>query len=623
LEVSDGILIFVEDVWIDRNKNAWKTSLPTCLTKSLSPLSGQSEFSHLVESWELTSGALLDCYRPPAAESARSQLDTTSRIDNDRNAQTDDSVLPSWVRSSPKVDAPRRNIFSDESGISYSSAPRKRSQMGAPSSSGSPSSSSWSAREGSEWRSDRSGTAGGGRGSRFGMRSDNDRTPRINSDRSMMTPKETKAFNSILNGMYKDHTGASTAKGAQSVESVESPESDKPERVVSAPLGYLDADPADSSRSTPNYNSAQSGSSTSNSNPSRTPRPVKPTMPAHEMEQATYDEFDRQKEIISGLGSDLEVWEWARENVFQTPSKAANLAEGETGAGQVELERKTRSPAFPASYSLVLAYLIKVFRDEFKNPHLALSAFTLARSHSIQSYVSGCSTAAYNEALETYWKSFRNLRRVEECVKEMSVNGVGWDRNTSRILSGIIETLSETQLSSPSTQFGAGQRCLEAEFGTEVLIRLGALEKRVEADVRSKEKGVRMLLGQLAAERRKREAASRPAVLPEVEEEERWGGRDDGEGEGDEDGGRWEDDEEKRGGRREYGRGDRARSYEGSSGRSYEGGNRGRSYEDRGRGRPYESGNQGRSYEGGQRRQSYPRRDDDGRSSSSRAESWR
>jgi len=40
LEVSDGILIFVEDVSIDRNKNAWKTSLPTCLTKSLSPLSG-------------------------------------------------------------------------------------------------------------------------------------------------------------------------------------------------------------------------------------------------------------------------------------------------------------------------------------------------------------------------------------------------------------------------------------------------------------------------------------------------------------------------------------------------------------------------------------------------------
>jgi hypothetical protein len=254
-------------------------------------------------------------------------------------------------------------------------------------------------------------------------------------------------------------------------------------------------------------------------------KPVKPVMPAHEMEQEAYEEFDKAKETISSLGSDLEVWEWARENVFRISGP-----DTKPGAGD--------QSGFPSSYSLVLTYLIRLFREEFGNPHLAISSFSLARSHSIQSYVAGCSTAAYNEALETYWKSFRNLRRVEECVKEMGINGVGWDRNTSKILSSIIEDLSETQMASSSTSFGSGQRRLEAEFGTEVLIRLGSLEKRVEKDVASKEKGVRMLLGNLAAERRKREAASKPALLPSPEENE-W--RDDGfqDDESDQDG--WDD----------------------------------------------------------------------------------
>lgn len=326
-------------------------------------------------------------------------------------------------------------------------------------------------------------------------------------DRTRMSPKESKAFDQISN------TGAGRA-GLQVGK-----EGSGGVRPVSARLGQLD--PSDrydrGSGSTsgfpPNYPHSQPRAIDPPIG-SRIPRPVRPTMPAHEVDQAAHDEFDRVKEILSGLGSDLAVWEWARENVFRTKSTTtgASATDGETQEGDRE--------AFPGSYSLVLAYLIKLFREEFHNPHLALSAFTLARSHSIRSYVAGCSTAAYNEALSTYWGNFRNLRRVEECVREMSVNGVGWDRHTSKILSGIIENLSETQLSSPAAQFGAGQRRLEAEFGTEVLLRLAALEKRVQADVESKEKGVRMLLGQLHAEKRRREAAGRPAELPTVQEEE-------------------------------------------------------------------------------------------------------
>jgi hypothetical protein len=128
--------------------------------------------------------------------------------------------------------------------------------------------------------------------------------------------------------------------------------------------------------------------------------------------------------------------------------------------------------------------------------------------------------------IKTHWDNFRNLRRVEECVREMAVNGVGWDRNTSKILSRIVESLSKTQLSSRSN-FGEGQRRLEAEFGTQVLLKLGALEQRVEQDVEEKEKRVRMMLGKLSAERRRREAAMRPADMPEPKEtlyenEEEW-----------------------------------------------------------------------------------------------------
>ena len=318
--------------------------------------------------------------------------------------------------------------------------------------------------------------------------------PRKN-DRSKMSTKETKAFHQILDDMYKVH-GASGPSVPPATKAEPAVHTQSPVSPVSARLGHLST----ASDQPTSYEQQKSQPKTTSVS-----KPVKPAMPAHEMEQEAYEEFDQAKETISSLGSDMEVWEWARENVFRVSG-----SETSPGAGD--------QSGFPSSYSLVLTYLIKLFREEFGNPHLAISSFSLARSHSIQSYVAGCSTAAYNEALETYWRSFRNLRRVEECVKEMGINGVGWDRNTSKILSSIIEDLSETQLASSSTSFGSGQRRLEAEFGTEVLIRLGSLEKRVEKDVASKEKGVRMLLGNLAAERRKREAASKPALLPSPEE---------------------------------------------------------------------------------------------------------
>jgi hypothetical protein len=315
-----------------------------------------------------------------------------------------------------------------------------------------------------------------------------------------MTSNETKAFHQILDNMYKVHPGPAKPSSSSI------PASEPSVTPLKAKLGHL--------------SSSQEGPPAT-ATPTRLPhttitsKPVKPVMPTHEMEQEAYEEFDKTKEIISSLGSDLEVWEWARENLFRV-----NQCREADEADEAE-------EIFPASYPLVLTYLIKLFREEFGNPHLALSSFTLARSHSVRSYVAGCSTPAYNEALETYWKSFRNLRRIEECVKEMGVNGVGWDRNTSKILSNIIQDLSETQLASSSTSFGSGQRRLEAEFGIEVLIRIGALEKRVEQDVASKEKGVRMLLGNLAAQRRRREAASQPALLPTAEEAEDDDFRDD------------------------------------------------------------------------------------------------
>lgn len=94
-------------------------------------------------------------------------------------------------------------------------------------------------------------------------------------------------------------------------------------------------------------------------------------------------------------------------------------------------EDLTRQFALQSSvYPHLLSTLIALFRDKFRNPHLALSIFATARTLSVPSYVFGCTTAVYNELIATRWAAFRDLPGVVEALAEMRTNGVLPDGHT-------------------------------------------------------------------------------------------------------------------------------------------------------------------------------------------------
>ena len=228
---------------------------------------------------------------------------------------------------------------------------------------------------------------------------------------------------------------------------------------------------------------------------------IRQAAPKKEMGPEVYQAFDQAREEISALSTDLEVWEYAQRHVFPKIADA------------------TKTPPtydIAASYPLTLTHLITLFRDQFDNPHLSLATFAHAKSHSLHSYVSGCSTDAYNQVMKTHWEKFRNLKQVEDCVGEMAMNGVGWDRNTLKVLSSIVQELTASMLTTPSRDnafdmFGTPaaehddalslddasltpqqrmdktQQRLELEFGHQFMDRLSGLEARVEQTVASQE----------------------------------------------------------------------------------------------------------------------------------------
>ena len=183
-----------------------------------------------------------------------------------------------------------------------------------------------------------------------------------------------------------------------------------------------------------------------------------------ELDELTVAEFDRMKEEMSSLTTDVEVLEWAKENVFKTT----------TAAGEEEGEE-----TYPRSYPFILEHTIRTLRQYYDNPHLALALFLHAQSTSMLSYLSGCHTGAYNEVLTIRWESFKDLEGVEQAVREMDMNGVGWNRLTRQIVARVCEEVSRTMMGSAGGVVGG----IKTE-DRNAEQRLANLEKRVYADMK-------------------------------------------------------------------------------------------------------------------------------------------
>ena len=156
--------------------------------------------------------------------------------------------------------------------------------------------------------------------------------------------------------------------------------------------------------------------------------------------------FDKKKEEMSFCTTDQQLLEWALREVFDESKRyeeAARKAMVEaSGTGE-----KTELPHLQSPiYSQLIAHLMRTFRVHFRDPNLALFIFNHAQKLSTVSYVFGCSTAAYNELIETRWLAFNDIQGVLAAIEEMTLNGVPFDSRTRKVVDTIRRELGSREI---------------------------------------------------------------------------------------------------------------------------------------------------------------------------------
>ncbi|KAK7045720.1 hypothetical protein VNI00_007553 [Paramarasmius palmivorus] len=158
--------------------------------------------------------------------------------------------------------------------------------------------------------------------------------------------------------------------------------------------------------------------------------------------------LDKKKEEMDLCDTDQQLLDWAMKEVFGESERY----ERESREAMEEVTKNGGSSKMvlpmlqPPTYPHLLALIMRTFRDKYHDPNLTLSMFDYARHLSIPSYVFGCSTAVYNELLETRWRCFQDLRGVHDALEEMSVNGVDVDNNTRKIVERVRREVGERTL---------------------------------------------------------------------------------------------------------------------------------------------------------------------------------
>ena len=173
------------------------------------------------------------------------------------------------------------------------------------------------------------------------------------------------------------------------------------------------------------------------------------------------EELDRKKEEIELCDTDVQLLEWAMNEVFKPPQPTDASVRGQaTAIHNHQL------------YPHLIATLMRAFRDKFHDPHLALAIFDHAKNLSIYSYVFGCTAPAYNELIETQWFCFHDLRGILEALEEMKVNAVEADNRTRRIVETIRRDAPTMRLLEEEDYFGKAQdRVMHILTQIELLLR--------------------------------------------------------------------------------------------------------------------------------------------------------
>ncbi|EIW63444.1 uncharacterized protein TRAVEDRAFT_34577 [Trametes versicolor FP-101664 SS1] len=169
-------------------------------------------------------------------------------------------------------------------------------------------------------------------------------------------------------------------------------------------------------------------------------------------------ELDRKKEEMELLETDVALLEWAMREVFGESQRYESVTTPTSAEDGVAEPAQPEEPVLhPSSYPILLAALMRTFRDKYKDPNLALSMFDHARHLSISSFVFGCTTPAYNELIETRWRCFRDLRGVVDALEEMRVNGIELDNRTRQLGETVRREVGERDLWQEDSPLGTGE----------------------------------------------------------------------------------------------------------------------------------------------------------------------
>ncbi|WVR06347.1 hypothetical protein IAU60_003378 [Kwoniella sp. DSM 27419] len=320
------------------------------------------------------------------------------------------------------------------------------------------------------------------------------------------TPSEAEAFNQILNGIFADLTpghspSASRLRGSSS-----------PSTGIKDPYAAARGGGFGLGRS----------SAGGQANARGLRRYFEPA------EDDSVEEYEMLAEEMEIIQNDVELLDWAKNRVFKPLPKddpaAASLT---SNTGPISsIRSKSQLPpmlTFAPTYPKILAHLLRTVRVNYNNPHLVLALFKHAQTSSLESYLSGCLTGAYNEMLTTRWESFKDLEGVENGVREMEMVGVNWDMTTARLVTKVVEQVSRDILPSSAAAVSSSSADGPAQgqgqggfgnlagltgggrYGPDVLDRLAKLDHKVQKDVRNQEKLFENLQRQKKRAREERE----------------------------------------------------------------------------------------------------------------------
>ncbi|KAK9479303.1 hypothetical protein V1514DRAFT_328998 [Lipomyces japonicus] len=151
----------------------------------------------------------------------------------------------------------------------------------------------------------------------------------------------------------------------------------------------------------------------------------------------TEKERERRRILEKHLGrlqdcsTDRELFDYMEKTVFMPFSDKTS--------------KSVTSATYNQVYPLIVKEAMKMLVSDFNNPNGAISIFDRTKAVSAQSYVLGCNTDLYNEALRIKWDNFMDLFGLKQILEEMIMNGVEFNDETEAIMRQVKRKAKESE----------------------------------------------------------------------------------------------------------------------------------------------------------------------------------